>query len=156
MKVRDSMTSPVFTIHAEQQLVAASDIMRWRHVRHVPIVDREERLVGLITHRDVLRASMADVGSTQATDQHRHLESIRIADIMRRDVQTIGPNAAVCEAARAMRSSRIGCLPVLSDGVLVGILTEHDLLHYVERIDDTDAEHPVVPRTPAVLDPHLD
>jgi CBS domain-containing protein len=156
MKVRDSMTSPVFTISAEQQLIAASEIMSWRHVRHVPVVDHAERLVGLISHRDVLRASMADVGSTGEADQSRHLEAVRISDIMRRNVQTIGPDVAVREAARTMRSERIGCLPVIDEGVLIGILTEHDLLHYIEQIEDVDDDHVVVPRLPDVLDPDVD
>jgi CBS domain-containing protein len=104
-------------------------------IRHVPVVDAKNHLVGLISHRDLLRASIASVSTKVANVERRqHLWTITIAEVMQTDVQTIAPDAPVKEAARLMRTKRIGCLPVIAEECLVGIITEHDLLKLIETM----------------------
>ena len=79
MNVRDYMTLKVFTLLSDKKLFIALDIMNWAHVRHVPVVDRAGRLVGLISHRDVLRASISALSTTVANlERDQHLWTIPI------------------------------------------------------------------------------
>jgi CBS domain-containing protein len=134
MRVRDHMAVKVFTIRVDKKLVAVDEIMGWAHLRHVPVLDAQGKLVGLISQRDVLRASLSDLTTTPVERKHE-LGHVAIADVMRRDVLTIGPDAPVQEAARLMRKHKYGCLPVLEGDRLVGIISEHDLLGVVERLE---------------------
>ena len=133
MRVRDHMAVKVFTIRVDKKLLAVDEIMGWAHIRHVPVVDAQGRLVGLLSQRDVLRASLSEIKSTPV-DRRSQLGHITIADVMRRDVLTIVPDAPVQEAARRMREHKYGCLPVVEENRLVGIISEHDLLGVVERL----------------------
>lgn len=133
MLVRDLMTSKVFSVRVDKKLLIPSEIMGWARVRHVPVVDAREHLVGMISHRDLLRASIASVSTRIADIERRqHLWTIPISEVMRTDIHTIAPDAPVREAALVMRMHKIGSLPVVSDGRLVGIITEHDLLKLLE------------------------
>jgi CBS domain-containing protein len=134
MLVRDHMTAKVFTIRSDKKLVAVREIMNWAHVRHVPVVDGHGALVGIVSHRDLLHAAISSVTPESEVERTRHLWKVPIEPIMRTDVQTIGPDDSVQKAALLMRSSKIGCLPVVVDGKLVGIITEHDLLGIVENM----------------------
>jgi CBS domain-containing membrane protein len=134
MLVRDHMTAKVFTIRSDKKLVAVREIMNWAHVRHVPVVDAQGSLVGIVSHRDLLNAAISSVTAESEIERTRHLWRVPIELIMRTDVQTIGPGDTVRKAALLMRSSKIGCLPVVVGGKLVGIITEHDLLGIVENM----------------------
>ena len=133
MHVRDHMTAKVFTIRMDKKLLAVDEIMGWAHIRHVPVVDEKGKLVGLLSQRDVLRATLSDLASTPV-DRRNQLGHVSLAEVMRREVLTIGPDENVQMAARMMRKHKYGCLPVVQDGRLVGIVTEHDLLAVVERL----------------------
>jgi CBS domain-containing membrane protein len=114
--------------------------MEWAHVRHVPVVDREGRVVGIVSHRDLLEASIASVSTRIANlERDQHLWTIPVENIMRKDVRTISPDATVQKAARIMRGEKIGCLPVVAQDKLVGILTEYDLLRIVEQLGEPSA-----------------
>jgi CBS domain-containing membrane protein len=135
MKVRDCMTRKVFTIPLGKKALAVKEIMEWAHIRHVPVVDAEGKLAGMVSHRDVLHASLASIAERVAdAERRRHLWTVSIERIMRTPVETIGPDERVQDAARRMRAGKIGCLPVVEGGKLVGIITEHDLLGLIERI----------------------
>jgi CBS domain-containing protein len=133
MHVRDHMTAKVFTIRMDKKLLAVDEIMGWAHIRHVPVVDEKGKLVGLLSQRDVLRATLSDLASTPV-DRRNQMGHVSLADVMRREVLTIGPDESVQSAARLMRKNKYGCLPVVQDSRLVGIITEHDLLAVVERL----------------------
>jgi CBS domain-containing membrane protein len=135
MLVRDLMTPKVFSVRVDKKLLVAHEIMDWARVRHVPVVDAKNHLVGLISHRDLLRASIASVSTkVAAVERRQHLWTITIADVMTTDVQTIAPDAPVKEAARLMRLKRVGCLPVIAEERLAGIITEYDLLKLIEMM----------------------
>jgi len=133
MRVRDHMTTKVFTIRMDKKLLAVDEIMGWAHVRHVPVVDAQGKLAGLLSQRDVLRSTLSDLASTPV-DRRNQLGHVSLADVMRREVLTVGPGESVQAAARLMRQHKYGCLPVVEDGRVVGIITEHDLLEVVERL----------------------
>ncbi len=134
MLVRDYMSIQVFTIRNDKMLVAAREIMNWAHVRHVPVVDPSGTVVGIISHRDLLHAAISSATGVSEVERTRHLWKVPIEPIMRTEVQTIGPDDSVHKAAMLMRRSKIGCLPVVADGKMVGIITEHDLLGIVEKL----------------------
>ena len=135
-KVADLMTRKVFTLEAEKRLFIAQQIMDWAHVRHVPVVDGQGRVVGLVSHRDVLRASISTLSSKVAkVESQQHLSGIPIRDVMRAPVQTITQDLSVQEAAKLMRRGKIGCLPVVNAELeLIGIITESDLLKVIEQL----------------------
>jgi CBS domain-containing membrane protein len=128
------MTKKVFTLRNDKKLIAAKDIMEWGHFRHVPVVNVKGEVVGMVSHRDLLAASLSSIGN-KITDLDRkvHLWAVPLQTVMRSPVTTVAPETSVRQAASIMRSRKIGCLPVVEGGKLVGILTDHDLLRVVEE-----------------------
>ncbi len=132
MVVRNYMTSNVFTVRIDKKLLVARDIMEWAHIRHVPVVDSAQHLVGIISHRDLLHAAMSSIADAADVERTLHLGKIPIDRVMKTEVITIGPDASIQEAAALMRTKKIGCLPVVQGEKLVGIISEYDLLEIVE------------------------
>lgn len=126
--VADVMVEAVYTLNPEDSLRSAKDLM-WEHnVRHVPIVDVDRDLVGLISHRDLVGVTADADADLPLTSQQDLLESTRIADVMTREVATAEPDESLREAAIQMLEQKFGCLPVVSGTRLVGILTESDFV----------------------------
>jgi len=134
MQVRDIMTSPVFAVGHTDNLKVVEDLMEWKHVRHLPVIAENDRLVGLITHRDLLRACVSSIAGISRQEQDALLRGIPVQEIMKAEVLTVGPNADAREAAQIMLDRKIGCLPVVDGKRLVGILTEADFLRYLLSI----------------------
>jgi CBS domain-containing membrane protein len=135
MRVKDLMSKDVFVLYADDNLLLAEEMMQWKRIRHVPVVDRHSNLKGLVTHRDMLRASistLAQLSRSESREAHTH---ILLQDVMQTQVFTIRPEADIKEAARVMWREKIGCLLVAEEGQLVGILTEADFLKYVLEND---------------------
>lgn len=126
MLVRSRMTRDVITASPTMTVAEAIAITREHRIRHLPVVERD-RLVGVASDRD-LRLAIPAQGSMPDRERQALMESTRVADVMVREVITVAPDAPVEEAAALLAEHRIGCLPVLSDGRLVGILTETDVL----------------------------
>ena len=133
-QVSDVMTRKVFTLRIDKNLIAAKEIMEWAHTRHVPVVDADGKVMGMVSHRDLLAASVATVSDTSEVERKRHLWTIPLTDVLRYPVITTTPEVSVQEAAGLMRKHKIGCLPVIDAGKLVGIITEYDLLRVVEEL----------------------
>jgi CBS domain-containing protein len=137
MRVRDLMTRKVFTARPDKRLLVAREIMDWAHVRHVPVVDERGRLVGMVSHRDLLRASVSTLHTTlSVAERDQHLAQLTVAQVMQHPVHTVTPDTHLRVAAHRMREQRFGALCVVEDERLVGILTEADLLGLVERLPD--------------------
>jgi len=136
MRVADLMTPKVFTLLAEKKLFVAQQVMDWAHIRHIPVVDDHGRLVGLVSHRDILRASISALySSISKMERSQHLAGIAVRDVMQTRVHTATPDTTVQEAAKVMRHEKVGCLPVVNaERKLLGIITEHDLLELVEGL----------------------
>lgn len=136
MKVKDVMTGPPITIAADALVGAALALMRTRHVRHLPVLDGAETLVGIVTDRDLRHAALAPaLDEYLSVPDHRRLRQLsetlghlRVKDVMTWSVVTTGPEAPLTYAALLMFESRVGSLPVLEHGRLVGMLTEQDVL----------------------------
>ena len=135
MVVRDVMTEDPFTIEPDAPLDRASDVMRTKDLRHLPVVDLAGRLIGIIAERDLRRAALAPaVDEDVPAGERRPLcgpgqapEELRVKDVMSCDVLTTHPEAPLPHAARVMFERRVGSLPVILDGRLVGMLTEKDV-----------------------------
>jgi CBS domain-containing protein len=138
MKVRNIMAAELVTLRVDEELSLASDIMNLARIRHLPIVEGE-RLVGIISQRDLFRASLASVMGHDYAETREHLKSVAIRDAMVKEVITVEPDTDIQGAGRIMLEKKIGCLPVVEDDRLVGLVTETDilrcfLLHYEECV----------------------
>ena len=131
--VEDSMTREVTTLGSDATAAEALTLCRERRIRHLPVL-QEGRLVGIVSDRD-LRAAAPVLG---APDRAAALEQIRVADVMNREVLTVHPRAPIEDAASDMYERKIGCLPVVSDGNLVGIITSTDVMHALVMLLGTD------------------
>lgn len=118
--VEQFMSTDLFTVREEDVIDLAASLMHWRHVRHVPVEDDRGRLVGLVTHRDLLE--LIALGRIGAANE------MTVRSIMRRDLITITPETPTLTALQLMREKDIGCLPVVRENKLVGLLTAYDLL----------------------------
>ncbi len=129
MFVKDYMTRHPVMIDPGVSVVEAQGIMAESGFRHLAVVEKGKRLAGLIT-RQRLRVSPTDLGSLNVWEITRFLSDMRVEDVMvkRRDVMTIDPDAPIEEAAQLMVVNEIGCLPVQEDDVVVGIITQADML----------------------------
>ena len=115
LHVRDLMTSDVVTVGPDESIDALKDLMVNERIRHVPVVDGAGALLGLVSERDLLLRALFE-------------EENKVTDIMAWNVATIGPDQDVSKAARIMFDNKCGCLPVIEEGVLAGILTEADFV----------------------------
>jgi len=132
--VKHLMTSPVVSLFAEQTLPLADDIMRFKHIRHLPVIDEGGRLLGLVSHRDLLRAQISSL--TGLTDDQRRArqEEVRVRELMTRDVWTVQPTTLASSAGKMLADHRFGCLPVIDEQqVVVGIITERDFLRFATK-----------------------
>jgi CBS domain-containing protein len=134
MRVRDLMSTEVATVRRNDQLLIADDLMRLGRIRHTPVLDdHSDEVVGVLSQRDLFRGALSRALGYGGHAQQRVLGMLVVKDVMTTDPVTIGPDAPVAEAARLMLDRKIGCLPVLEDGKLVGILTESDFVRLALR-----------------------
>ena len=127
-RVRDRMTSEVVTLTRNDQLSIADDVMRLGRIRHMPVLDEDERLVGIVSQRDLFRGALARALGYGAHAQQKLLGQLLVKEVMTNDPITIGPDAPIADAARLMLERKVGALPVVEAGRLVGILTEADFV----------------------------
>lgn len=132
------MTTDLFTVHPEDVVDLAASLMDWRHIRHVPVEDNDGKLVGLVSHRTLLRMVGQGMRGTERAP-------VAVKDIMITDPICVTPTTRTLEAIEHMRTHRIGSLPVVEDGRLVGIITERDLIRvaamlFEKQLRENDAE----------------
>ena len=123
MNVRDLMEQDVVTINASDHLDLVDDIMRLGRFRHMPVMSGT-KLVGIVSQRDLFRASISSVLQFRLAAEREWLARIAVCEVMTSDVCTIEPSAPMRTAVQLMLDKRIGCLPVLESGKLVGLLSE--------------------------------
>jgi CBS domain-containing membrane protein len=128
--VRDLMTSDVVTLKASDELGAFRDILYERGFRHVPVVDEDGNLIGIVTERDFLRNVLTDQADIPISVRDEVMRSTQIGDIMIQDVVTVEPDDLLPGAAQVMLDNKFGCLPVTDGPLLVGILTESDFIRF--------------------------
>ena len=128
MQVKDVMQRNVATLGLEDSLDVAEDIMMLGRVRHLPVVAGESRLVGVVTQRDLLKASLASVLGFGRAVEHDWLKAIPVRVVMTKEIEIASPSDSLKRAVDRMMAKKIGCLPVVDDGKLLGLLTETDCL----------------------------
>ncbi len=127
MLVKDQMTPNPICGYPNMPVVEAQQVMQDHHIRHLPILDEDENLVGLVTLRSLMNAVPSDVSQFSPFVVNYILSKIQVHNIMVRDLITTSPDTTIEEAARVMADRKIGCLPVMEDDELIGIISDNDL-----------------------------
>lgn len=142
--IEEFMTADPYTLSEHNSLYHARKVMTERHIRHIPITDNNNHLLGLITQRDILAAT--DPASKQQTKSAPDSDGrdIMLSDVMIRDISVIHKTDSLREAALYIRTHKYGCLPVLSDDCLIGIITDSDFIdiaiNLLEQVEVTEDE----------------
>lgn len=140
MLVAQCMTRSPVVITAETALPVAIAHMTAHRVHHLPVVNAEGRLVGIVTDRDCRRAFQAPVLPIDDPRARLVPTDLTVGEVMTEQVITVTPGATLLEAAQLMRDHDISCLPVVLDGALVGIITKTDLFHaFLELLETRGA-----------------
>lgn len=130
MNVSDLMTPKPTGIKASEDLAVAYELMNEKFIRHLPVVDDQGDLVGLVTHRDLANSVLSVVQSMPGSEQQDYLASNTVSLVMTTAPETIAPETPLADAARLILENKFGCLPVVEGNKLVGILTESDFVKY--------------------------
>ena len=136
LRVRDLMTSRVFTVQPDDPLSMLRDLMDQKLIRHVPVVDEGGALAGLVSDRDLLRRAFGGDVDLPLSLQDDLLAAVRVREVMTWEVETVSSDQDAAEAAQVMLENKYGCLPVVDEGELVGILTEADFVRFVATTAD--------------------
>ena len=135
MLVRDRMTPDPVTITEDTNLRDALDLVRSNKFRHLPVVDQNGRLVGVVTEKSLIYAAPTPTTTLSVFEVDYILSRVTVGQVMRMSVITVGPGLPIEEAARVMVDHRIGCLPVIENGELVGIISDTDIFRvFVEGL----------------------
>ncbi len=126
-RVRDVMSSPVTTVPHTARLLEAVLALRSAKLRHLPIVDGD-KVAGVISDRDVQRYAPSLLAEITPEEYNAIFENTPLERVMTRNPVAVSPDATVREAAEVMHEGKLGCLPVVEDGHLVGIITKADML----------------------------
>jgi CBS domain-containing protein/gamma-glutamyl:cysteine ligase YbdK (ATP-grasp superfamily) len=141
------MATDLFTVRPDDLVDLAASVMTWRHIRHVPVEDEDGRLVGLVSHRSLLKLLSRGGPMSEAP--------VTVREIMTPEPLTVSSTTPTLDAMEIMRRNRVGCLPVLDDGRLVGIVTSYDFLDASARLfkEQLTTASPCknVPEKPAAL-----
>src|SRR5207237_2984933 len=127
MLIQDVMSRSVITLAPTQTLRDAVELLRSKHIRHLPVIE-DGRLIGIVTDRDVKRATPSLLSGVDRDEYDRVLDETKIAQIMTREPMTVTPESELKAAVKVFIDRKVGALPVVSGGRLVGIVTEIDLL----------------------------
>lgn len=115
------MATDLFTVRPDDLIDLAASVMDWKHIRHVPVEDDDGQVVGLVSHRDLLHFLAQGLMNKQA-------QPVTVKEVMKRELITVNPETPTLDALGIMRRSKVGCLPVVENGKLVGIVTAYDFL----------------------------
>jgi len=127
------MTKSPVTIKASDSLLAATRILKEKGFKHLPVLDGNGALVGVVTDRDLKRASASDATTLEVHELLYLLDKLKIEQVMTRKPVSVATQETVQNAAKLMVEKKIGCLPVVDGGKVAGILTKDDLLRLVAR-----------------------
>lgn len=133
MRVEDVMTREVVTLGPEDTLRTAVNVVQRNRIRHIPIVEGE-RLVGIVTDRDIKRATPSLHGGASQDDFNRTLDELTLSHVMTRDPLSVHPGTTVKDAAALLIDRKYGALPVVDGDALVGIVSDIDLLRVLHTM----------------------
>ena len=141
MLVRDRMTSPAITITADTPFQEAVKLMREKGFRRLPVVNKDGRMVGIVSERDLLHAAPSPASSLSIWEMNYLLWKLKIDELMTKNVLTVTPDMPIEEAARLMVAHKIGGLPVVDEAKhVVGVITETDIFKaFVDMLGGGDS-----------------
>jgi CBS domain-containing protein len=131
--VRDVMTKDVVTLERNEKLTVADDVMRLGRIRHLPIVDEDGALAGIVSQRDLFHSGLLRALGYGSHAKDQAMELLVLKEAMKTEVVTITPAAPLAEAAKTMLERKIGCVVVVEGKKIVGILTESDFVKLALR-----------------------
>lgn len=130
LTVSDLMTRDLFTLLEDDNVTVADEMMKWRNFRHIPVVNDQNEIVGIITNRDILKISVSALAGISERDQRYIHNKLKAKDVMQSKIITVPENTSLFAAAKILTTNKIGCLPIISKGKLVGIVTEADFVKF--------------------------
>ncbi len=134
MTVEAIMSRKPMTVKDNDTLGHAIRIMKDQRFKHLPVVNGSGHVVGVVTDRDLKRASPSDATLLEVHELLYLLDQVKIGQIMSHPIVTVEPNTPIAAAARLMAEKRVGCLPVLRGEELVGVLTTTDMLNHLAKL----------------------
>ncbi len=135
--VRDLMTQPAVAVGPTSPLRDVTKLMESKNIRHVAVVDASGGLLGLISHRDVLRSQEGSLSGALSSEQANMNRWIEARWVMTKEVRTVYPDTPALDAALTLRSHGHGCVPVVEQRRLVGMLTDSDFVEYaIQQLSD--------------------
>ena len=138
MQVSELMATDVVTVDRNDDLRLVDDIMAERHIRHIPVVE-DGAVVGLVSQRDVFKARMSSTMGYGELGQRTFLHTVAVKEVMTHPVLTVAPDTTVDEAVDLIIDKGIGCLPVVRDQQLIGIVTKTNLLQHLRTLGGSDS-----------------
>lgn len=151
MLVKDRMTPNPITITQDTSFTDAFRILRERGIRHLPVVNKKGKLIGIVARTDLLHASPSKATSPSLFEMNYVLANLHVSELMSSPPITVPEESPLEEAARVMVEKKIGCLPVMRDDTMVGMITETDIFKiFVEVLGGEEASLRVTIRVPDV------
>jgi acetoin utilization protein AcuB len=143
IRVKDCMTRPAVTVRIDTPVRDAAALMRTGRVRHLPVVDRSRRPVGMVTDRDLRQIIFDPAMQERLAGTREALDGLTVGEVMTWGAVTVGRDTDIRDAARLMYARKIGALPVVGVAAAVGILTETDVLRaFVDVLGEGAVERP--------------
>lgn len=136
LKVADLMTEKVVFCRENELLETAYDSMSENSIRHIPVVDSQQELIGILSQRDIVGAALFSKESLPFSQVRDYLRNTRVGEVMSRGVETTEPDEELREAGLKLLENKFGCLPVVEGQKLIGILTESDFVRLVCNQED--------------------
>ena len=136
IKVSEVMSTQVMTLLDTATVAEARQLMSDATVRHLPVLNANKEVVGLITQRDLLSVALSRLADVERYEREALESTIPISEVMTKNVTMVEEHTNLREAAQHMLDHKVGCLPVVEDGRLVGIVTESDFLRLVVNLLD--------------------
>ena len=131
LRVRDVMSREVHTVKRNDELAIADELMKQKRVRHLPVLDEDGEVCAVVSQRDLFRGALLRALGYGSRAEDLMLKQVAVKEAMSAEIQTTAPDTPVADAARVMIERKIGCLPVIENGRLVGIVTETDFVRLV-------------------------
>lgn len=135
LQVADLMTEKVVFARENDRLDTVYDVMAENHIRHIPVVNKDQEVIGLVSQRDLVGAALFTDQSLPLSQVRDLLREIKVSEVMIRGAETIEPEESLREAGLKMLENKFGCLPVVEGQTLIGILTEADFVLYVCNLE---------------------
>jgi len=133
LKVADLMSEKVVFCREHELLETAYEAMAEHSIRHIPVVDSDREIVGILSQRDIVAAVLFSKDSLPFSQVKDYLRNTRVAEVMSRGVETTEPEESLSEAGWKLLENKIGCLPVVEGQKLIGILTESDFVRFLSN-----------------------